>query len=306
VGLFVTIFFLVRPRNRVHKFLQGTIQQVEQDTFSERGDMTNEGLRLLAIFAHPDDESLGAGSTLAKYAAEGVEVHLICATKGERGWTGSEKDNPGLQKLGRLREKELHAAAQVLGIAQVYFLDYVDGDLDQAPQMEAIDKIAGLIREIRPQVVLSFGPDGIYGHPDHIVISQFSSAACIRTADISFQHRQPAHTVSKFYYMVIERELSVNYAKVFGDIRMNIDGVDRTISTWEDWAVTTTIDGSKHWRTVLQAVNCHQTQVAIYADLNKLSEERSIQLWGKRTYYRVFSFVNSGRKQETDLFDGLR
>jgi LmbE family N-acetylglucosaminyl deacetylase len=264
-----------------------------------------ESLRLLAIFAHPDDESLGAGSTLAKYAVEGVEVHLICATRGERGWTGTEKDNPGLQELGRLREKELHAAAQALGIKQVYFLDYLDGDLDMAPQFEAIDKIAALIREIRPQVILSFGPDGIYGHPDHIAISQFSSAACLRAADSLFVHPQPAHTVSKFYYMVIEKELAVNYAKVFGDIRMNIDGIDRTVFAWEDWAVTTIIDGSKYWRTALQAVNCHQTQVAIYGDLNKLPEERSIQLWGKRTYYRVFSFVNTGRKQETDLFEGL-
>jgi LmbE family N-acetylglucosaminyl deacetylase len=266
----------------------------------------SEPLRLLAIFAHPDDESLGAGSTLAKYAAEGVEVHLICATKGERGWVGSEQDNPGLQELGRLREKELQAAAQVLGITQVYFLNYVDGDLDQAPEMKAIDKIAALIREIRPQVVLSFGPDGIYGHPDHIAISQFSQAACIRAADGTFISTHSPHTVRKFYYMIIEKDLAINYAKVFGDIRMNIDGVDRTVSSWEDWAVTTTIDGSKHWQAALKAVHCHQTQVAIYGDLNKLSEERSLQLWGKRTYYRVFSFVNGGRKHETDLFAGLR
>lgn len=266
----------------------------------------NEPLRLLAIFAHPDDESLGTGSTLAKYAAEGVEVHLICATKGERGWTGSEKDNPGLTQLGALRENELHSAAQALGIRQVYFLGYVDGDLDQAPEAEVIDKISQLIREIRPQVVLSFGPDGIYGHPDHIAISQFSHAACIRAADAFFSNSLSPHVVSKFYYMIIEKELAVNYAKVFGDIRMNIDGVDRTVSVWPDWAVATIIDGSKYWRIALNAVNCHQSQVAIYGDLNKLSEERSIELWGKRTYYRVFSFVNGGRKHETDLFEGLR
>jgi LmbE family N-acetylglucosaminyl deacetylase len=266
----------------------------------------NEPLRLLAIFAHPDDESLGAGSTLAKYAAEGVQVHLICATKGERGWTGSAGDNPGLTELGRMREGELLAAAKELGIQQVYFLDYVDGDLDQAPQQEAIDRIAALIREIRPQVALSFGPDGIYGHPDHIAISQFSHAACIRAADPSFGSTHSPYCVSKFYYMVIEKELAVNYAKVFGDIRMNIDGIDRTVWPWADWAVTTTIDGSQHWRAALKAVNCHQTQVAIYGDLNKLSEEKSIQLWGLRTYYRAFSFVNAGRKHETDLFEGLR
>jgi LmbE family N-acetylglucosaminyl deacetylase len=268
--------------------------------------MMKEPLRLLAIFAHPDDESLGAGSTLAKYAAEGVETYLICATKGERGWTGTEKDNPGLPELGNMREKELMCAAEALGIKQVYFLDYVDGDLDQAPPQEAIDRIAALIREIQPQVAFSFGPDGIYGHPDHIAISQLSHAACIRAADAAFSDARTPHTISKFYYMVIEKELAVNYARVFGDIRMNIDGVDRTVSTWQDWAVTTTIDGSKYWRTALKAVNCHQTQVAIYGDLNTLSEEKSIELWGRRTYYRAFSFVNGGRKHETDLFEGLR
>jgi LmbE family N-acetylglucosaminyl deacetylase len=268
----------------------------------------SESLKLLAIFAHPDDESLGTGSTLAKYAAEGVETYLICATKGERGWTGTEKDHPGLAQLGKMREKELLDAAKALGIQQVYFLNYLDGDLDQAPQQEAVDKIASLIREVRPQVALSFGPDGVYGHPDHIAISQFSHAACIRAADQAFKdaNDRTPHVVDKFYYMVIEKILAVNYSRVFGDIHMNIDGVDRTISVWNDWAVTTTIDGSKHWRTALQAVNCHQTQVAIYGDLNKLSKEKSVELWGKRTYYRVFSFVNGGRKHETDLFEGLR
>ena len=86
-------------------------------------------LKLMAILAHPDDESLGLGGTLAKYASEGVEVHLLTATRGERGWPGPEEENPGLAGLGQIREAELRAAADVLGIRQVNFLDYVDGDL---------------------------------------------------------------------------------------------------------------------------------------------------------------------------------
>lgn len=267
-----------------------------------------EPLKLVAIFAHPDDESLGAGSTLAKYAAEGVEVHLICATRGERGWMGDEKDDPGHTELGRLREKELICAAKTLGIKKVYFLDYVDGDLDRANPQEAIEKIAVLIRDIRPQVALTFGPDGVYGHPDHIAISQFSNTACIRAGDHSFKGggAQPPHIVSKLYYMVVSREMAFNYARVFGDITMNIDGVDRTVIPWEDWAYTTVIDGSDHWRTALNAVNCHQSQVAAYGELNELSEERSVEIWGKLTYYRSHSLVNGGRKLETDLFEGLR
>lgn len=264
-------------------------------------------LKLLAILAHPDDESLGAGSTLAKYAAEGVETHLICATKGERGWMGDEKDNPGLTRLGNIREGELICAAQALGIQQVYFLGYTDGDLDQAPAQEAINKIAAIIREIRPQVAFSFGPDGVYGHPDHIAISQFSSAACLRAGDASFKddNDRPPHLISKFYYMTIDQKLAENYTRVFGNISMDIDGVSRGVTPWHDWAYTTVIDGSRYWRTALNAVNCHRSQVAVLGDLNKLSEERSIELWGRRAYYRSYSLVNSGRSQETDLFEGI-
>lgn len=107
--------------------------------------MTNH-LRLMCILAHPDDESLGNGGMLAKYASEGVETYLITATRGERGWTGSERDYPGLEALGKRREAELLAAASVLGIRQVEFLDYLDGDLDQAPAAEAVAKIVGHLR----------------------------------------------------------------------------------------------------------------------------------------------------------------
>src|SRR5438552_16521165 len=100
-------------------------------------------LKLMCILAHPDDESLGMGGILAKYAAEGIETYLVTATRGERGWFGSESDNPGLEALGRMREAELFAAADVLGIRRVNFLDYIDGELDQADPTEAVAKIAG-------------------------------------------------------------------------------------------------------------------------------------------------------------------
>lgn len=268
----------------------------------------SEPLKLLAILAHPDDESLGAGSTLAKYANEGVETYLICATKGERGWMGAEKDNPGLTELGNIRERELLCAAETIGIKKVYFLGYLDGDLDQANAREAATKIADIIREIRPQVAFSFGPDGVYGHPDHIAISQFSNAACVLAADPSHagNGKPLPHRVSKFYYFLNEKNLAKSYTSVFGDIQMEVDGVVRSFIASEDWMYTTVIDGSAYWRTALDAVNCHQSQVSMYGALNNLPEEKSISLWGKRTYYRVFSLVNGGRHLETDLFAGLR
>ena len=94
-------------------------------------NMANE-LKLMCILAHPDDESLGNGGIFAKYAAEGIETHLVTATRGERGWFGEESEHPGLEELGKIRESELHEAATVLGIQSVNFLDYIDGDLDKA------------------------------------------------------------------------------------------------------------------------------------------------------------------------------
>jgi len=90
----------------------------------------NDPLRLMCVLAHPDDESLGMGGTLAKYAADGIETYLVTATRGERGWFGDEKDNPGMEVLGKMREAELRNAAKELGTRDVNFLDYVDGDLD--------------------------------------------------------------------------------------------------------------------------------------------------------------------------------
>ena len=109
-----------------------------------------DSLRLLAVFAHPDDESMGMGGTLAKYAAQGVETHLVCASRGERGWPNLV-DYPGPSAIGTLREQELENAVQKLGMRGLYFLDYIDGEVDRADPAEAIRKIATHIRRIMPQ-----------------------------------------------------------------------------------------------------------------------------------------------------------
>ena len=162
-----------------------------------------EQLRLMCILAHPDDESLGLGGIFAKYAAEGIQTYLITATRGERGWNGQQGAYPGPEALGQLREAELVKAASVLEIEEVTFLDYVDGELDQADPKEAIAKIVTQLRRSRPQVVVTFDPFGSYGHPDHIAISQFALAAVTAAADSDYRlsPEWPPHRTSKFYYM---------------------------------------------------------------------------------------------------------
>src|SRR5207247_11211481 len=99
-------------------------------------------LKLMCVLAHPDDESLGNGGTLAKYAAEGVETYLVTATRGEQGWFGPAEANPGPEVLGRTREAELRNAAKASGLQTVDLLDNKDGELDQAKPDELILTIA--------------------------------------------------------------------------------------------------------------------------------------------------------------------
>src|SRR5262249_21740709 len=156
--------------------------------------------------AHPDDESLGFGGTLAKYAATGTDVFLVTATRGEGGRYRGSRDvgHPGPEALGRIREEELRNAVAALAIRELAWLDYRDTQLDRADPNEAVSRIVNHLRRIRPHVVVTFGPDGAYGHPDHIAISQFTTAAVVAAADAAFAaewdgQSLPAHSVSKLY-----------------------------------------------------------------------------------------------------------
>lgn len=252
---------------------------------------------------------MGMGATLAKYSAEGVETYLVCATRGERGWFGPGETNPGLGALGQIRAGELRRAAETLGLRAVHFLDYIDGDLDQANPLEAVAKIVTHIRAIQPQVVVTMPPDGNYGHPDHIAISQFTSAAIVCAADASYQDALSlsAHRVSKLYYMV-DSESFVNFiTPMMGDMSFPVDDQIRGEVAWKDWMVTTRIDMSAHCATALRAIKCHESQLASIAPLVELPEETAAQVLGLQgSFYRAFSLVNGGRKVETDLFEGLR
>jgi LmbE family N-acetylglucosaminyl deacetylase len=147
---------------------------------------------MLVVLAHPDDESFGMGGTIAYYAAKGVAVHLLCATRGEAGTVESQF----LKKhktIAKLREAELSCAAKALGLASVIYLGYRDSgmagsadnrnpaSLFRAPVDKVAEKIVRHIRRLRPQVVVTFDPVGGYHHPDHIAIHKatvraFSSA----------------------------------------------------------------------------------------------------------------------------------
>jgi len=251
---------------------------------------------MMCVLAHPDDESLGTGGTLAKYAGEGIETYLVTATRGERGRFGEGGPKPPPEVIGRAREAELREAARVLGVREVNLLDYGDGCLDQVNVTEAVSRIAGHIRRVKPHVVVTFGPEGAYGHPDHIAISQLATAAVVAAPDC----------VSKLYYLEWSRQKWDAYQTALRGLSITVDGLERKVAPWPDWALTTVIDTRQCWPTVWKAVSCHKTQMSIYKNLEQLSDEHHTAIWGTQEFYRVFSLVNGGRTRESDLFDGLR
>ena len=272
-------------------------------------------LRLMGVFAHPDDESLGAGGTLAKYASEGVEVAIVTATRGDAGrFHGRRFDDPqhpGAAELARIREGELREAASALGVRDVSCLDYPDQGLDRADPGRAVADIAWHVRRQRPDVVITFGPDGAYGHPDHVAISQFTTAAMVAAADAGLapHHTEgvlPPHVVSKLYYLAWPASTWAAYEHAINKLVSSVDGVERQATPWPDWAITTVIDTRRFWPTVWRAVSCHTSQVAGYERLKDLSPEHHEALWGSQSFYRAFSRVNGGRVQESDLFEGIR
>jgi len=270
--------------------------------------------RLMVVAAHPDDETLGFGGPLARYAREGVRTFLVTATRGQRGrYLGHPIDSPehpGRDALAQIRERELQEAAAALGISHVSLLDYEDQHLDRANVAEAVAAIVREIRHARPHVVLTFPPDGAYGHPDHIAISQLTTAATIASADAGFRGRDgdtlgPAHTVLKLYYLAWPKATWTAYQAAFKKVVCMVDGVERQATPWPDWAVTTVIETAESGEAVWRAVACHASQVGAYAALKTLEPAQRDALWRSCSFYRAFSLVNGGRRTESDLFEGL-
>ncbi len=176
--------------------------------------MTNR--RLLAVFAHPDDETFGTGGTLAHYARQGVEVSLVCATRGEVG--EAPADLKGFATAGEMRENELQCAAGILGLHAVYFLGYRDSGMTGSPDnthpqalaAQPVDRVARevarYIRKIRPQVVMTFDPIGGYRHPDHIACHRATVAAFRLAGDPAHAiDNLPPYTPQKLYYSTFSR-----------------------------------------------------------------------------------------------------
>lgn len=221
--------------------------------------MTNKPA-LVAIFAHPDDEAFGTGGSLTKYVKQGVDVHVVVATRGEAGAIA----NPAVeatQPMSLLREEELRRACACYGVEHLHLLGYVDGQTAIVPPSEAVFKLVKLLRQIKPQVVVTFGPEGIYGHFDHLVVHRWSTAAVQLAAD---SHHWPeagsAHQVAKLYYRATQQAQVDQMTERFGRDVILMDGIPFPFTGYPMEQITTVIDIRDYVEQKLSAIRCYASQ----------------------------------------------
>ena len=267
-------------------------------------------LALLAIFAHPDDESLMMGGTLARYAREGVEISLLCATRGEWG-SISDPTLATRENLAEIREGELRAACSVLGVSHLHFLDCPDGDVNHTYWPEVEEKIVGHIRQLRPDVIVTFGPDGLYGHPDHIAVSMLTTAAFksagedCRFAEQIARGLQP-HQASKLYYAQMPQKLFIELHEALSAKydAPQLWGFDADSFGVPEELITTTIDLADEVLTKLRALRCHRTQL-VADNMFSLVDEATARRFLAREHFRLASSNGPPGFVEEDLFEGL-
>ena len=279
------------------------------------------GKTLLAVLAHPDDETFGMGGTLALYARRGVKVHLVCATRGEVGEIAPDYKET-IKSAACLRTQELRCAAGVLGLHQLHFLKYRDSgmpgsDAQKHPQALAaqpVDKVAAevahLIRSIQPDVVITFDPIGGYRHPDHIAIQQATVKAFDLAPDSDFRDPeglapfQPArlyfHTINRTFLKIVVWVLRLigQDPHHFGQ---NND-IDLVALTDVDFPVHAKIDYRPVKDVRQEASRCHASQGGM--EMNKGFRGLIMRLFGGHfeTFMQAFPEPEEGREVQRDLF----
>jgi LmbE family N-acetylglucosaminyl deacetylase len=272
--------------------------------------MTNP-LTLAAIFAHPDDEAFGTGGTLTKYAHEGVDVHLIMATRGEVGRIA----NPAISLTGPmslLREQELRRACEIYGLKQLHLLGYLDGQTAIVPLSEAVFRIVQLLRQIKPQVVISFGPEGVYGHFDHLAVHRWAVAAVELAAQADrWPEAGPAHQVAKFYQRATPQEQVDQMRERFGRTAVSMDGIPFPFMGYPEERITTIIDTREYAQRKAAAIRCHASQIAPETAILQPDFEPTANPWFYRETFILAKTFGlpvpiSANGKENDLFAGLR
>ena len=281
--------------------------------------------RLLLVHAHPDDETINNGITMAKYAQEGAKVTLVTCTRGEEGEVlveelgnlASNRDD----KLGEHREIELKNAMKLLGIEDYRFLGapdkkWRDSGMIGTPQNERSDvfwqanleevaqQLVKVILETKPQVLITYDEFGGYGHPDHIKANQVAMKAADLAANQGWK-------ISKIYWNTMPRSViqnGIEKMKEVGSSFFGAESADELPFAKPDELVSTVIRGVEYVPQKLEAMKAHATQIAVDGPFFALSNNLGLSVWGDEYYTLVKGeksepFDSEGR--EIDLFAGI-
>lgn len=289
--------------------------------------MTDRQLRILMVHAHPDDECLSTGGTLAKYAAEGVETVLIIATGGEEGEiVVPELDTPeNHERLASIRDDELAGSVAALQVQHLERLGYRDSGMDGTPanqhpacthmadRNEVTEKVVALVRRYQPHVLVTYDERGGYGHPDHIACHLATVAAFDAAGDASqFPAAGEPWTPLKLYYTSFPRNALYNAWQTMRERGMptplDDPEFDASRFTTPDERVTTAVPIQPFLGQKRTAIDCHVTQIRKDHAILTMPEDIAYDLMGNEYYIRAASRVDvpAGDGPETDLFAGIR
>lgn len=278
----------------------------------------------MAVHAHPDDEIFGTGGVFARAHDEGMRTVLVCATGGEEGEIVlPERDTPEEHaRLAEIREQELRRACAILGIDELYFLGYRDSGMLGTPAndnpesffradpVEAVGRVVRLIRQIRPDVLVTYDQGGGYGHPDHVTAHRITTAAVEAAADPArYPEYGPAWSVPKFYNTANPASTWERLGRQLEEHGLPVPDADaeydfRPFVTPEE-AVTTRVDVRKYVPQKRAALAVHETQIGQDGWIHAMPADIGDSFLGTELFIRVHSSVPASTPED-DLFAGLR
>ena len=273
----------------------------------------------MAVHAHPDDESIGTGGILAKYAAKGLTTAVVYGTRGEAG----EILNPEFvapepeMSITDIRMRELNEALKVLRVPSTYFLEYRDSGINasakhqhpdafiHADPVEAAKRLVQIIRKVRPHIIVTYNENGSYGHPDHIMANRVTLKAFDAAGDPEFTDDQGLEPwrPSKLYYTAIP----LARLRLFHQMaleRGEEPGFDPEVLGTPDEELTSIVDVRDYLSQKLKALFCHQSQIGPDSFFKRVPEELREEAFG----FEYFVCVRGCKRldgKETDLFEGL-
>ena len=281
------------------------------------------GLRLLACFAHPDDEAFPVGGVLARNVAEGRRVRLVTTTLGEEGDIRQE-GAATKETLGEVRRIELSCAVRALRLESHALLEYRDSGMAgweandhprayiKAPEDEVVERFVREIREFRPQVVLTFEPGGLYGHPDHIAVSKHATKAFDLASNPTafpdqLKNGLETYTPQRLFYSARPKGFRLEWATKLREV-----GIDFPMPSPEQLEhgnppeeIHLELDVSDHLETKMACIICHRTQVAPDWPYHRVPREVAAWVLGREFYIRARPDVASTETVPPDFFEGI-